>query len=110
MPPLQFQRVCDKGKYTCNTKGGHKAFAGTELHVCSNHLPNQWWSEKTKFDEGAIFRRITVVHWHYAYKKYRLYRSTGEDPSNPAGWAMTKFMAAYRLENPIYVHPINVIH
>lgn len=104
MPPLMLQRVCDKGPYTCNVKGGDVPFAGTDLHIISNYLPEQWWSEKTRFNREAIYRRISVVHWHYAYKKIRLYRSDEGDPTDESLWAMTKFLVAYRKEFPIFVH------
>lgn len=76
-------------------------FAGTDIHICSNYLPGKWWGEKTKFTEDAIFRRITVVHWHYEYKKVRLYKS--DTPGQLEGCAMNKFMVKWREENPIFV-------
>lgn len=82
-------------------------FAGTDIHIVSNYLPGQWWSEKTKFKEEAIYRRIHIVHWHHAYKKIRLYRS--DTPGLLEGCAMNKFLAAYRVEFPIYVNPTGFV-
>jgi len=86
---------------SANTKGGSVPFAGTDIHLTSNYLPNRWWSEKTKFNEDALFRRITIVHWHYDYMKYHLYNS--DQPGHLEGCAMSKFVTAYRKEFPLFV-------
>jgi len=77
--------------------------AATDIHICSNYLPEQWWSAHTKFDVGAVYRRISVVHWHYEYKKYRLYKS--DNPGQQQGCALDKFFVEYRKQFPL----INVI-
>lgn len=93
LKPLALQRVLDKYPYCCNVKGGNIWFRGTDIHICSNYLPTSWWGEKTKFNDEAISRRISVVHWHYEYKKYRLYKS--DTPGQFEECAMVKFMRAY---------------
>jgi len=73
--------------------------------VCSNYLPDQWWGEKTKFDRDAVFRRFTVVHWHKkVMEDPEIFES--DVPLQLEGCAMNKFMAAYRVVNPIFVAPI----
>jgi len=81
--------------------------AATDIHICSNYLPDKWWSEKTRFDSDAIYRRIAVVHWHYEFKKIRRYES--DTPGQIEGCAMRKFLEAWRVENPIYVN-INTLN
>lgn len=75
--PLEFQRLCDKYPYVCNVKGGGVPCRATRVHICSNYLPEQWWGEKTRYNKGAIDRRIHVVHYHDRYGHYYLYE--GED-------------------------------
>lgn len=101
-----FQRVCDKYPLQVNIKGGHRPFFGRDIHICSNFLPSRWWGEKTKFDERAIFRRIHIVHWHYEFKKYKLYRHTMGENGEVLEMAMEKFMAEYSktLYNPVVNH------
>jgi len=77
--------------------------AATDINICSNYLPEQWWSEKTKFDVGAIYRRISVVHWHYEFKKIRIFKS--ETPGQVKDCALDKFYVEYRKEFPL----INVL-
>lgn len=90
--PLDFQRICDKTPYTCNIKGGHFPFRGTDIRITSNFAPHAWWSAKTKISEDAIWRRIHVVHFHYDFQEKRVYETTpGAAPNDRASWAFTKF-------------------
>lgn len=75
----------------------------TDIHICSNYLPEQWWGEKTRYDQGAIYRRITEVHWHDKYKHY--FKFVSSVPGQLEGCAMDKFMVEYRKANPIFVAP-----
>lgn len=98
LKPKQLQRVLDKYRFTANIKGGSVPFKGTDIHICSNYLPRSWWKEGTQFQAAAIYRRITVVHWHYAYKKIKLFRHGEREEDGELkeeNWAMTKFLAAY---------------
>lgn len=88
MSPLQFQRVCDAYPMSVNTKGGCQAFAGIDIHICSNYLPERWWSEKTKFLEEAVYRRIHEVHYHDKFKHYFKYVS--DTPGQYENCAMLK--------------------
>ena len=88
MTPLFFQRVCDSYTLAVNTKNGCKAFCGTDIHICSNYLPEQWWSEKTKFNMEAVCRRIHEVHYHDKFKHYFKYVS--DTPGQHIGSAMEK--------------------
>lgn len=99
--------MLDKYDMWINIKGGEVPLNGQFIHICSNDLPDKWWSAKTKYNEEALFRRITTVHWHYAFKKYRLYRSTiTDDASDKECWAMTKFLRhKHELEYTPIVHP-----
>lgn len=83
-------------------------FQITRVDLTSNYLPSSWWSEKTKYNEGAIYRRIHEVHWHYEYQKYRRYVSDPLDVvlRGEGMFAMDKFMLKYRELNPFYVAPI----
>jgi len=102
MRPLEWQRICDVYDYTVNVKGTSVYCAATEVHICSNYLVKDWWGEKTRYNEMAVYRRIHEVHWHYEFKKYRIYKS--ETPGAFDNCAMVKFMAAYNEQNPIFVH------
>lgn len=84
--PLTFQRICDKSPYTCNIKGHSAPLAATEVHITTNFMPSSWWSERTKFNREAIWRRIHVVHHHYEFKKYKIYRS------DENGYALDKYI------------------
>lgn len=66
LTPLMFQRVCDRYPMMINIKGGQIACAVNEVHITSNYLPSKWWSEKTKYNRDAIYRRIHEVHYHSA--------------------------------------------
>lgn len=95
LPPLMLQRLCDKKPFRANVKGSFVACNATTIHICSNYLPSQWWSEKTKYDEEAIYRRIDEVHHHNEFMKYRLF--TGEvHPTKPETWPMTKLVDSLR--------------
>lgn len=76
------------------------------VHIVSNYLPNDWWKKDTKYNEVALYRRIHVVHWHYAYKKFRLYESDphADVQAGTGSYAMDKFNAARLLD--LFV-PIN---
>lgn len=103
LTPLMFQRLCDKYPLSCNVKGVQGVpCRGEIIHICSNYLPCQWWSEKTKYNSTAINRRISVVHWHYGYKKYKLYVT--DDPQDENTWAMTKLYTALRNLEPFDVN------
>ncbi len=92
LKPMQLQRVCDKYPLTLNVKGGHMACKITKVDICSNYLPNQWWNEKTRYNELAIYRRIHEVHWHYEFGKYRRYVTT-DGSRDPMESAMQKFLS-----------------
>ncbi|AMH87749.1 replication-associated protein [Pacific flying fox faeces associated circular DNA virus-7] len=103
LPPKQLQRLCDKYPYWMSIKGGEVACHIRTVHICSNYLPSGWWSEKTLYNEDAIYRRIVEVHWHYEFKKYRLYKT--DDPLDKSTWAMYKFLKAkLELEYTPIVH------
>lgn len=107
MSPLTFQRLADIYPYTFNVKGGSAPCNVVELHVCSNFLPHEWWGEKTKFNQQAIYRRIVEVHWHYAFKKYRRYVSEEGYLEDETKQAMYKFIVDKgKIE---FQKPINVI-
>lgn len=72
----------------------------TEIHICSNFLPENWWGEKTKFNREAVDRRITVVHYHDKYKHFFLYKSDEESS------AMDKLRTKL---NSVHYIPINHI-
>lgn len=86
LTPLMFQRFCDKYPVHVNIKGTSAPFNGQTIHICSNYLPEEWWSEKTKFNKDAIDRRIHEVHYHWAFKKF--YRYVSEEPGAVHGCAM----------------------
>lgn len=86
LTPLMFQRLCDKYPLMLNVKGGSMPCKVTEVHICSNYLPSQWWGEKTRYNQQAVYRRINVVHWHYDFKKLRVYLS------DDSGYAMDKLV------------------
>jgi len=86
LTPLMFQRLCDKYPFMVNIKGGSVPCKATTIHICSNFLPIEWWSEKTRFNREAVYRRIHVVHWHRERGVYREY--VGDEDS----CAMDKFM------------------
>lgn len=107
MTPKDLQRLCDKYDYTCNTKGDYKPCYGTDIHICSNYLPFQWWGEKTKYNKAAIYRRIHEAHYHDRLGHYKTWHS---DPLNinltpeeqMGGHAISK-MEAHLWE--IHAHP-----
>lgn len=83
-----------------NVKGGTRPLQATDIHICSNYLPDGWWNEKTRYDSQAVYRRISVVHWHYEYKKIRVYES--DVPGQYIGCAVEKFLAAKKILAPIF--------
>lgn len=98
LSPLLFQRVCDKYPYTVPIKGRSAPLLATNIHITSNYLPSRWWKEGTRYDQGAIFRRIHEVHWHRS--------NDFDDPncvmafsSNADGTAMDQFMEIYNRTN-----------
>lgn len=97
MSPLMFQRVLDRYPFTANIKGGSINFNGTDIHITSNYLPNNWWKEGTKYNQDAVYRRIHEVHYHDKIKHYHKFVS--DENSN----AMEKLIE--------FVHTsINYIH
>lgn len=64
--PLFFQRLCDRYPLWLNVKGGQVPCNADTIRITSNYLPSQWWSEKTRYNQGAIYRRIHEVHYHDA--------------------------------------------
>lgn len=64
--PLFFQRLCDRYPLWINVKGGQVPCMAVDVHITSNFLPSQWWSEKTKYNREAVYRRIHEVHYHRA--------------------------------------------
>lgn len=100
MQPLELQLVCDKYPHTVNIKGGSRPLLATDIHICSNYLPDGWWGAKTFYNHEAICRRIHVVHWHYEYKKIRKYES--DTPGQYENCAMVKFLAAKATLAPIF--------
>ncbi|QDJ95255.1 replication-associated protein [Capybara virus 24_cap1_1774] len=92
LQPLLFQRLCDVYPLTLSIKGGQVPCMAEEVHICTNYLPNEWWSAKTKFNQDAVYRRIHEVHWHYEFKKYRKF-VTHEPKQDVMNWAMTQFLA-----------------
>lgn len=97
LSPLYLQRLCDQYPLWLPIKGGETPCYIRTVHICSNYLPSSWWSEKTKYKEDAVFRRIHEVHWHYEFKKYRKYVS--ETPGQYLNCAMLKFLEAKRQED-----------
>ena len=89
LAPLTLQRICDIYPFTVNIKGTSAPFLGNDIHICSNYLPIHWWNEKTKFNREAIYRRIDVVHFHYALGKCVFY--TSDTKGQMPGCAMEKF-------------------
>jgi len=100
MQPLELQLVCDKYPHTVNIKGGSRPLLATDIHICSNKLPDGWWGPKTNYVHEAILRRIHIVHWHYEFKKIRVYKS--DTPGQYENCAMVKFLAAHKEANPIF--------
>lgn len=95
LTPLLFQRLCDKYPLSCNVKGGSVPCRATTIHICSNYLPSQWWSEKTRYNSTAIYRRIHEVHFHDVYKHYVRY--VHDENVNEGGLtAMDKLSASIR--------------
>lgn len=99
LTPLMFQRLCDKYPLLLNIKGGSMPCAGRDIHICSNYLPSQWWSEKTRYHQGAVYRRITVVHYHDVYKHF--FKFVSDD----AGCAMEKLMT--HLSKPLVINKLS---
>lgn len=103
MSPLQLQRLCDKYPYECNTKGlGRNPCNATDIHITSNYLPSHWWSEKTRYNSRAIYRRITVVHYHDKYKHYVKFEH--DDPVE-GPYAMDKLLN-YISDHPLVITSI----
>jgi hypothetical protein len=65
-------RILDKYPTTCNVKGSFKQFRGTEIHITSNFLPNQWYSQmRGNWTPDTITRRFTKVVWHVSKEEKR---------------------------------------
>lgn len=97
MQPLQLQRLCDIYPLWLPVKGGQLPCMITTIHICSNYLPREWWSEKTKFVQDAIYRRISEVHWHYEYCNSIVYKTF--DDKDCMAWAMYKFLRDHNMYN-----------
>ena len=102
MPPLQFQRLCDVYPLWLPVKGGQVPCNIRTVHICSNYLADGWWSEKTKFNREAVYRRITEVHWHYELGSMLRYITT--DPTVQEGRAMYKFNRDFLQYNMLFVN------
>lgn len=109
MRPLMWQRLCDKYPLTVNVKGGEVSCAVTNVHICTNRLPGDWWSARTAVVDDAIYRRIHEVHYHDRYKHYFRFESTGDEGNSDdrSTWAVTKFLAKYRELNPVVNIPVH---
>lgn len=97
MPPLLFQRVCDKFPCRVNKKGGSHPLLAKDIRITSNYLPSQWWKEGTKYNQEAIYRRIHEVHYHNAFKSYSVFRTTPgteTEDGNPV-YALDKLLRKY---------------
>lgn len=99
LPPLQFQRICDKYSYTVSIKGTSAPLVATDIHITSNYLPEDWWKVGTKYNKEAIDRRFHEVHWHYEHKKF--WRFVSDDEQS----AMAKMRAKMAEINFIRVDP-----
>lgn len=89
MQPLQFQRLCDRYPMWLPIKGGEVPCNIRLVHITSNYKPNEWWSEKTRYNQDAIYRRISEVHYHYEFGNCIKYKTFDERDYN--NWAMYKF-------------------
>jgi len=99
LKPIEFQRLCDKYPYMLNIKGSQMPCNVRTVRISSNYAPNEWWSEKTRYHKPAIYRRISTVFYHYAYRKaYRF------DSINNADQC-----AAARLEHFLYLEKTPVM-
>lgn len=107
LPPKMFQRVADKYPLWLPVKGGEEPCRIQTVHICSNYLPHQWWSEKTQVCLAAIYRRIVEVHWHYDFKKVRRFVSEEGHLENVEKTAMYKFEISMSENN--YVQPVNIV-
>jgi hypothetical protein len=94
MRPLEFQRVADKYPLWVNVKGGQVPCDVRELHICSNFIPQFWWSEKTKVNLEAVHRRISVVHWHKKIDECVVFESDPDAHVDERRQAMYKFLLA----------------
>lgn len=97
LSPLMFQRLCDRYPFTLNVKGGSTPCRAVNIEICSNYLPSQWWGEKTRYNQEAVYRRIHVVHWHDKYKHFVIFKS------DEGGYAMEKLVHALTAPKPINV-------
>lgn len=88
LKPLTFQRVCDEYPYNINVKGGTEPCELRTIHICSNYLPDAWWSEKTKYNYDAVCRRIHECHYHYAFGRCHVFKSTSI--TDRLGYAVVK--------------------
>nr|QTE03556.1 MAG: replication-associated protein [Prunella montanella CRESS-DNA-virus sp.] len=95
MQPKVFQRVCDKYPYTVNIKGSSAPLSATRFDITTNYDPAHWWREDTQWNRDAVYRRIHIVHYHYAPRAMRIFRSDDD------GCAMHKYLAY--VNNP-HVH------
>lgn len=63
LKPTEFNRICDKGSYIVNIKGSSAYLAATDIRVCSNFMPEQWW-HSVNWNREAFYRRVTEAHYH----------------------------------------------
>lgn len=86
LSPLMLQRLLDRYPLNLNIKGDSTPCNATNIHICSNYLPDQWWKEGTKFNRKAIYRRIHEVHYHNLIDECQILmsdeESTGMDKLN----------------------------
>ena len=88
--PTYFQRLCDDGPLMLNIKGGEIPCQITTIHVISNFMPNQWWKETTRVFLPAVARRLTEVHYHYAYRRHHVFLTTS--PTDTKEYALNKML------------------
>jgi len=91
--PQYFNKLIDEYPLEVNVKGGVEQFRGKDIHITSNFLPNEWWSQDTNFVLMACYRRIHEVHWHS--KRGTCHRFVAEGDKT----AMEMFLDFYKINN-----------
>jgi len=66
-------RLLDKYQFIVNTKGSHASVNSATIHITSNKLPREWYTEETraKYDFTALYKRINAI---------TIWKSRGEEP------------------------------
>lgn len=93
MPPLLFNRVCDKYPYTVPKKGGSHPLLASDIRITANHSPQYWWGHRTNYDPVAVARRIHEVHYHAAIGECIVYEHTYDERGIAVEYALDKFFA-----------------